>query len=195
MGGPRVDHRVKLLGILALALVAMGAGNALSGDVPAADWRLQAFDEANGYLAKMQENEQAFLVGKEPRLADFYRNVMVPWQNAMQRLRRVIFIRKLSGKPELLKMSESPWTWALATPSSPEKIEIWLRDDKDGEVRRAYDEMKRTLEALGPANGSMVLRNEVAEQFKSDIYAIERVAVADLNSLEDRVRKHLEASN
>jgi len=66
---------VKLLGILALALVAMGAGNALSGDVPAADWRLQAFDEANGYLAKMQENEQAFLVGKEPRLADFYRNV------------------------------------------------------------------------------------------------------------------------
>ena len=95
---------------------------------------------------------------------------MVPWQNAMQRLRRVIFIRKLSGKPELLKMKPKPVdVGSRSAPISRRRSRIArARDDKDGEVRRAYDEMKRTLEALGPANGSMVLRNEAAEEFKSD---------------------------
>jgi hypothetical protein len=186
---------MKTLSVLVLVVLAVGAGHASFAEGPEEDWRLRAFDEANGCLAKEQANEQAFIISKEPKLAEFYGNVLVPWQDAMQRLRRVVFIKKLKGRPEMVKMDESPWRWALQTPARPDEIEIWLRDDKDGAVQKAYDEVKRTLEAFRRASVSLSLRNEVIDRFKPEFQAIEGVVVTDLNSLEDRVRAHLAAAN
>jgi hypothetical protein len=184
---------MKTVGMLVAALaLSIGAARA-SGGADAADWRLQAFDEANGCLARMQANEQAFIVGKEPKLAGFYQNVLVPWQDAMQRLRRLVFIRKMKGAAEPLRMSESPWVWALGTPARQDEIEKWLKDDPDGAVRAAYDEVRRRSQALGPAGDMVQLRNEVVERFKPEVRAIEGAVVGELNALEDRVRKDLAA--
>ena len=182
---------MRILTALLMALGCSCLASAASGAAQAGDWRLEAFDEANDTYMKMQADEHAFLVGKEPALEAFYRDVMVPWQTAMLHLRRIIFVRKLQGKPELLNMNESPWKWALSTPSRQEEIQVWLSDDRGGEVQAAYKDMMRKLGALRPASQSMQLSNDVAERFRPEVNAIEGSGVAELNALEERVLKHL----
>jgi len=156
---------------------------------------MEAFDEANRCYAKMQDDERAFIVGKEPALGDLYRDVIDPWQNAMLRLRRLVFARKLGGKPELLRMDQSPWVWALSTPARQDEIAVWLADDPDGSVAAAYKELKRCLGAMRLVGGPMQRRSEVVEANKADVYAIERVAARELDAIEDRVRTRIAAPN
>ncbi len=178
--------------LLVLLLV---APLARAGDTAAPDWRLEAFGEANRCYAKMQDDEKAFIVGREPALGDLYRDVIDPWQNAMLRLRRLVFARKLGGPPGLLRMDQSPWVWALSTPARQDEIAVWLRDDKDGSVRAAYGELKRCLGAMRLVGGPMQRRSEVVDANKSDVYAIERAAAKELDAIEGRVRDRLAARN
>jgi hypothetical protein len=72
-------------------------------------------------------------------------------------------------------------------------LEVWFRDDKDGSVHDAYNDMIKKLGALRAADNLMKVRNEVAGQYRTELYRVNASMASELNALEVRVNRHITA--
>lgn len=179
---------MKSLLIFSLLFLALAAPAATSrGDDQSMKWKLDAFDEANGYWREWNTKRAQFIINKEPKVQQYYNDVELPFMEICERTRRLIFVEKLRRGIELPEMRKSPYIWALTTPTENDMEQYIDRKIAKGIIA----EFRSKLNAFKAGGQCVLIINEVYEKYADELYKEEESLLAKLNALQDRVMAKL----
>jgi len=172
-----------LLPALVCSVCTVGQGGAQS-------WEMAAFDKANKRFAELNSKEKTFVVSIEPNLKRYYSEIYEPYRSICEQLRRKIFKKKLESGMVHVEMRESPYVWALTTPSKEECLKLLL-DDND---RRIIDSYVKLLELYNTDRAALIKVNDILEKHANELSEMENILVNELNIIHTDVLARLEVN-
>lgn len=150
----------------------------------AADWRVQAFDTAQGLFADFEAKEAAFLTKAAPETKRFY-ELWLPMHSAVRHRNRIAFLYKIKHSPEAIDWS-NVWIWVEGTSSGEEEKRI---SAVSPEYAQANTEFQKRRDSLLSHKDQLKTRNQAYKRHAAEIRPLETELQSRLLELQSHVEK------